>query len=127
VVRSDGAVLMQHQDNKSEIFWPDYWAYPAGAVEESEDFEMAAKRELEEETGYKADHVEKLVDEIYFRTDGQQVNRHIFWTLYDRVQQINCYKGQEMKFVAVKDFSGKKFLPGQERLFKLAIKLALKK
>lgn len=124
VVRKDFAVLMQHRDNKPTIFYPDYWCYPAGDVEEGESFEAAARRELEEETGYKASEVFELVDEIYTRTDGEKVNRHIFWTLYDDLQPIKCFEGQEMRFVKESEFKGKKFITGQQRLFLLAIENA---
>lgn len=124
VVRDDGAVLMQHRDNKPGIFGPDHWGYPAGSVDEDEDFKEAAIRELKEETGYEPNKLFELTDEVYTRSDGQQVNRHIYWTPYDNHQEIQCNEGQEMRFVKVEEFIGKKFLPGQERLFKLAIERA---
>jgi 8-oxo-dGTP diphosphatase len=124
VVRKDGAVLMQHRDNKPGIFWPDYWCYPGGIVNKEEDFKVAAIRELKEETNYTPDCVYPLVDEIYARSDGEKVNRHIFWAIYDNLQEIKCNEGTEMRFVKPNEFTGKKFLPGQERLFKLAIKKA---
>lgn len=125
VVRIDGAVLMQHRDNKSGIFYPDYWGYPGGSVEEGEDFKMAAVRELHEETGYTPAKVYPLADEVYIRSDGEKVNRHIYWTVYDEKQEIICNEGQEMKFITLNEFKGKKFLPGQEKLFRLAVKKAL--
>jgi 8-oxo-dGTP pyrophosphatase MutT (NUDIX family) len=121
VVRKDGAVLLQHRENKPGIFYPDHWCYPAGSVNEGEDYQQAAIRELREETGYIPKEVFPLVDEIYLRSDGQQVNRHIFWTIYDEVQPIKCGEGAEMKFVHPDDFSGKIFVPGHERLLRLAI------
>lgn len=124
LVRKDGAVLMQHRDNKPGIFYPDYWCYPAGNVEPEEEFESAAKRELTEETGYIPQEIFPLVEEVYVRTDGQDVTRHIFWTIYDGKQEIHCNEGQEMKFVTKDEFAGKKLIPGQEKLFYLAIEKA---
>lgn len=124
VVRNDGAVLLQHRDNKPGIFYPDYWGYPAGSVNEDEDYKDAAKRELKEETGYEPEDIYGLADEIYTRSDGQKVNRHIYWTPYNNEQPIQCNEGQEMRFVKPEEFPGKKFLPGQERLFNLAIEKA---
>ena len=124
IVNKDGTVLMQHRENKPGIFYPDYWGYPAGSVEQGEDYKAAAIRELVEETGYLPSVVYPLTDEIYVRSDGQQVNRHIYWTFYDDKQSIQCNEGLEMKFVHPNDFAGKKFLPGQEKLFKLALQKA---
>ncbi|MET0758995.1 MAG: NUDIX hydrolase [Flavobacterium sp.] len=38
----------------------DYWALPGGFVDENEDLEDAAIRELEEETQIKVDHLEQI-------------------------------------------------------------------
>ena len=124
VVRKDGAVLMQHRDNKPGIFWPDYWYYPAGTVDKGENFKVVAIRELKEEINYTPNQVHPLVDEIYARSDGEKVNRHIFWTIYDNLQEIICNEGADMRFVKPNEYTGKKFLSGQERLFKSAIKKA---
>ena len=124
VVNKNGEVLMQHRDNNPEIFWPDYWGYPAGSVENNEDFELAAKRELIEETGYIPDMLYPLMEEDYLRTDGETVRRHVFWTLYDNKQEIKCNEGQEMKFLKLEELKGKKINPGQERLCYLAVEQA---
>lgn len=124
VVNDRGEVLMQHRDNKPGIFYPDYWCYPAGSVEEDEDYKEAARRELAKETGYVPLELYELADEIYTRSDGIKVNRHIYWTFYDNKQEIKCNEGQEIEFVRLDDFAGKKFLPGQKKLFNLAVKKA---
>lgn len=127
VVRKDATVLMQHRENKPGIFYPDHWAYPAGSVHQNEDFGEAARRELEEETGYKPIDIYPLPIEDYIRSDGQLVRRHIFWALYDEKQEIRCMEGFEMKFVSLHFLKDKKMLPGQERLCRFALEEAGKK
>ena len=124
VVNKKGEVLMQHRDNKPTIFWPDHWCYPGGSTEANEDFELAARRELEEETGYIADTLYPLIEENYKRTDEEIVRRHVFWTIYDDKQEIKCNEGSEMKFLKLEELEGKKFIPGQKQLCHLAVEQA---
>jgi 8-oxo-dGTP pyrophosphatase MutT (NUDIX family) len=124
VVNKKGEVLMQHRDNKPTTFWPDYWCYPGGSVEINENFELAAKKELEEETNYITNILYPLVEENYKRTDGEVVRRHIFWTIYDEKQEIKCNEGSEMKFLKLEELKNKKLLPGQKRLCFLAVEQA---
>jgi len=50
-----GDVLLLLRDDKPDIAFPNYWTLVGGKVEEGETPEMAAHRELAEETGLKAD------------------------------------------------------------------------
>ena len=52
---TEGEVLLLLRDNKSTIVNPNHWTLVGGKVEDGELPEMAAHRELEEETGLKAD------------------------------------------------------------------------
>ncbi len=52
---TEGEVLLLLRDNKSTIVNPNHWTLVGGKVEDAELPEMAAHRELEEETGLKAD------------------------------------------------------------------------
>ena len=49
-----GEVLLLLRDNNSTIVFPNHWTLIGGKVEEGETPEMAAHRELAEETGLKA-------------------------------------------------------------------------
>lgn len=127
VRKEDGAVLLQHRDDKPDVFYPGYWCYPGGVVKTSESFEDAAKRELLEETGYRVAEIFPLVEEEYERHDKAIMKRHAYWGIYDGRHKIKCKEGQEVTFVTLDQFNDKKFIPGQERLFKMAIALALDK
>src|SRR3989344_2881629 len=127
VRKEDGAVLLQHRDNKPGVFYPDHWCYPGGVVESSESFEEAAQRELFEETSYRALRMFPLMEEEYERNDKTIMKRHAYWSIYDGRQTIKCNEGQEVTFMTLDKLSGKKFIPGQERLFKMAVELALAK
>ena len=49
-----GEVLLLLRDNKSTIVFPNHWTLVGGKVEDGETPELAAHRELDEETGLKA-------------------------------------------------------------------------
>jgi len=50
---TDGEVLLLLRENKSTTVFPNYWTLVGGNVENDETPEMAAHRQLEEETGLK--------------------------------------------------------------------------
>lgn len=54
VENAGGQVLLLLRDNKATITYPNHWTLVGGKVEDGETPELAAHRELEEETGLKA-------------------------------------------------------------------------
>lgn len=63
--------------------------FPAGYIEEGEEPEVAAKRELEEETGYVSDELIEL--DLFYQDEGcSSALNHIFLAL-------NCIKEKEQK------------------------------
>ena len=55
VENMEGEILLLLRDNKSAIVYPNHWTLIEGKVGEGETAEMAARRQLQEETGLKAD------------------------------------------------------------------------
>src|SRR5512134_738572 len=54
IENSEGEILLLLRDNKSTIMFPNHWTLIGGKVEDGETPEMAAHRELAEETGLTA-------------------------------------------------------------------------
>lgn len=102
LVKPDGSVLAQHRDNKSNVAEPDTWGVCGGRTENGDaSLAHAAVRELFEETGYLASPFDlKLLDQDEFHTDSGLVKRVIFWARYDGKQPIECFEGQEIRFLA---------------------------
>lgn len=123
LVKSDGSVLAQHRDNKPEILGSNTWGTVGGAKEETDiDLKNAGARELLEETGYKInpDNLKFLTEDIYTTERGKEVQRIIFWAPYDGIQKINCFEGQEIRFVKPKEFSELNFYTGHEAFLRKA-------
>ncbi|MDP2927003.1 MAG: MFS transporter [bacterium] len=121
LIREDGAVLMQHRDNKVNIVFPNCWCLPGGKVEVGEEPETAARRELKEETGYEADSLSLLAEEVYSLPGGQKITRHIFWTVYDGQQKTECFEGQKMEFLKLDEMKTRNVYPGHEEFCRQAL------
>lgn len=70
------AILVQHAGHKG-------WGFPKGHIEAGESLDETALREVEEETGVKADIVEKLLVTHYrFQTArGTLIDKSVHWYL----------------------------------------------
>jgi 8-oxo-dGTP pyrophosphatase MutT (NUDIX family) len=98
-----GWILLQERDEHPRID-PDTWGLAGGHVETEEDFETAAHRELEEETG-----VRLSVGELELFGEFMVDHRHAYGT-WDRMQvfvagteltdaDIECHEGRQIVFV----------------------------
>lgn len=59
---------------------------PAGIVEKNEDIYMAALREFEEETGYKANKIEKICS--YYSSAGMNATKYHLFYAHDLIKTI---------------------------------------
>lgn len=93
----DGEVLLMLRDNKSTTIFPKHWTLIGGTVEEAETPEMAAQRELAEETGMKTDLT------FWKRYDRAHtlfiVDQHIYLAKVDvSAEQLLLGEGQALEF-----------------------------
>ena len=100
LLRDDGALLLQHRDDKPGLALAGKWAPPGGHCEAGERVELCARRELREETGYDCKELNLLGSFI-----DDNVENHpaypltVFWARYDGVQTLHCMEGQAIEFV----------------------------
>ncbi len=128
LINENCEVVMQLRDSKPGIFYPGHLTYIGGGVEEGDaGYEAAARRELQEETGYVADILHPLAEEDYVvEKDGKTRRRHVFYAIYDGKQEIRNQENHgEVSFFKLEELESAKTIPGQERLMKLAVQKAM--
>lgn len=97
--QNDGACLLQLRDNKPNIRNPGIWAPPGGHAEPLEPMIVCAKREFEEETGYKCHHLKLIAQFIDHVVGWPPYHLSLYWDIYDNLQPIFCNEGQAIKFI----------------------------
>lgn len=103
-----GEILLLLRDNKSTTNFPNHWTLVGGKVEDGESPEMAAHRELAEETGLKASL------SFWKRYDRQHplfiVDQHIYTGKVDVLDEsLVLGEGQALQF----------FRPGETQYLKI--------
>lgn len=81
---SDAVVILPRKKNREVLLQKNYkhgcgeviWEFPAGMIDEAEDPQTAAERELLEETGFKGDL--KQIGEVFSNPTGAQMKYHFF-------------------------------------------------
>lgn len=98
IINTDNEILLQLRDNSPDVFHPNKWGLPGGAMCPGEFPDEAIRREFFEETGLSIDfkfHLHKIIpnyfcDEyVYFAY--QNIERHM----------IGCFEGQKMEFIRI--------------------------
>jgi 8-oxo-dGTP pyrophosphatase MutT (NUDIX family) len=121
LVDPQGRLLLQERDEHAPIA-PDQWGMVGGHVEEGEDFEPAAYRELEEETGVRLAPGTLTLwrDEVHRFEGGQASRRYTVWVAPTRLTDADIVvgEGRQIVFVAPADlrsldlaWSSRHFLP----------------
>ena len=94
-----GWILMQERDEHPRID-PEKWGFPGGGVEEGETYEVAAYRELAEETGVHLDEGLERFGRFRFFSPVCDENDEfeLFAAATDR-SEVECHEGRQMVFV----------------------------
>ncbi|MCF6377638.1 NUDIX hydrolase [Nocardioides KLBMP 9356] len=103
LVDREGRILLQERDEHAPID-PEKWGLAGGHVEPGEEFEPAAYRELEEETGVRLEpgtlvlHRELVVDHTH--AHGTWDRMQVFVAATDLTDaDIDCREGRQIVFV----------------------------
>ena len=100
LLRHDGAALLQWRDDRPDLRHPGRWVPPGGHCQSCERLEDCARRELFEETGYRAAELTWLLTLI--DDDEKQWPPYpltVYWAIYDGQQAVTCHEGQAVEFV----------------------------
>lgn len=97
LVRDDGSVLLQLRDAIPGLPNAGEWVFPGGHGAPGESEHAAACRELEEETAYRVERLERLGALSGTALAGVV---SLYGAEYDGHQVIRCLEGQEMRWVA---------------------------
>jgi 8-oxo-dGTP pyrophosphatase MutT (NUDIX family) len=115
LVDERGWILLQLRDEHG--IYPHHWATVGGAVEPGETLDVALRREVYEETGY------RLSTPVGFGSratlvapDGQLRDATLFLARYDGSQQIHCHEGLRITFVDPGTLDALLVYPGQREM-----------
>ena len=120
LVDDRGWILLQLRDANGA--YPHHWGTVGGMVEPGETVESAARRELAEETGYRAGHLHFGAQTRLQLPDGTPRVATLFYAHYDGVQPISCLEGERIEFVDPATLGSLPIYPGQTDLIMVAIK-----
>ncbi len=121
LVKEDGSVLAQLRDNNPKIFNPNVWATCGGGMTEGEDpsLQAAASRELLEETGYviSPEQLRFLSNDEVTLESGLIIEHNYYYAPYDGKQEIQCFEGQEIRFLNPNELCNVQIADGHKELF----------
>jgi 8-oxo-dGTP diphosphatase len=106
-----GRVLMQLRDDIPTIADPGCWVNPGGVIDPGESPEDGARRELLEETEYRAGPLTLAYERTLHRPEGYSEYQYYFVGRYDGVQPLTCHEGQELRFLDPATLPGLKTSP----------------
>lgn len=101
LMNADGRILLQHRDDKPNIRYPGHWALFGGSIEDGESPDVAARREILEETGY------NVANLGLFREFVQNNKREFVFVgeISASLAELSLNEGQGMDFVSPRELN----------------------
>ncbi len=124
IIENDDGDIFVHQRKKDKYWYGGMWDIKVGgAVAYGESYEVAAKRELYEESGIKKVKLEFLFYERY-RSDINNANRKVFRCLWNGPIDIQKEEIEQGKFMAIDEIKKMqdKLSPTAKKVFKQYLK-----
>lgn len=110
-------VLMQLRDFKSDIFYPGHWGFFGGSVDDGENPDETAKRELFEEIGYRPKVMHKLSTSRVPEWKGFIVHSYCC-PLTKPVENIELKEGADIGLFSLEDVvTGNLYSPKMKKKF----------
>jgi len=102
VVDPRGWILMQERDEHAPVY-PDLWGLPGGKLEPGESFDVAAAREVEEETGlrFRPEQLTSLGRTLYHSEPCGGEDLYELFVVHTEASaaDVTCGEGRQMVFV----------------------------
>ena len=108
ILHQHGKALLQHRDEDPGIRFPGWWAIFGGHVEEGEDPEAAARREILEELGLALDGPLGL---IYHADDGDRERFFFAAPLKVPLESLCLTEGQGMALAGPEEWDDYRIVP----------------
>jgi len=125
LMRSDHSALLQLRDDKPGLNAAGQWVFPGGHSDPGEPLDQAARREFEEETGYRCAELRWITTFEHPSDDGRFTYQlTMFLCRYDGVQAVDCYEGQRVEFLPRQTVAALPTPPYVPWVWDLAIALA---
>lgn len=106
--------LLQHRDNKNNIFFPNFWGLFGGAIDENEKYSDGLNREIQEELNLNISHKKKkFITNTTFQIKNKKIERHVYSLEIstNEFKHIKINEGQNFKLFTKKELERIKIVP----------------
>ena len=103
----DDKVLMQLRDDKCDIFFPGYWGFFGGSIDQGEQPKEAALRELKEEVGFEPNELHRLESVAIPELDNL-MSHSFFCRLTASLEELKLKEGMDLGLFTIDEMLGEK-------------------